>query len=131
MAKTILYYIVVVAACVMFALGVVLVGNAWGQHPLHDQEIHENFYSTWRMPNGDKPRVASCCNEHDCYPATIKREGGTWFAQSRDGQRWIAIPDSKLEHLQGDPRESPDGRSHVCIPITESGVYCAVLGNGI
>lgn len=100
-------------------------------HPPQDAQIHEQFYQTWLMPNGGKPRVYGCCNKIDCYPAEIKEESGNYFARTRDGQRWIPIPPSKLEDLQSDPRESPDGRSHVCMPATEAGVYCAVRGSAI
>jgi len=97
------------------------------QHPPQDSAIHEQFYATWLIPNGGNRRVQSCCNLRDCYPAEIKLENGNYYAKSQWGE-WIAIPPSKLEHLQSDPRESPDGRSHAC--IAGHNVLCAVLGDG-
>lgn len=101
-------------------------------HPPQDAQLHEQFYSTWQMPNGGQPRANSCCNKADCYPTPMRNVGGTWFAKRREDGRWIAIPDSKLEQNQPDMRESPDGQSHVCMPPPNhsDGVYCATLGLG-
>lgn len=118
-------------AAVLIMLALILPAFAQHLHPPQDAAIHERFYSTWMMPNAGKPRQYGCCNKQDCYPAEIKEEGGNYFARTRDGRRWIPIPPSKLEDLQPDPRESPDGRSHVCMPLTEAGVYCAVRGSAI
>jgi hypothetical protein len=109
-------------------------------HPAKGQDIREHhehqsiagqFYATWLRPNGGHPRTWSCCSSKDCYQTVIKRQGGHWYAQRREDGQWIPIPDEKLEHLQIDPRESPDGQSHVCAPPPwdGNGVYCAVIGS--
>ncbi len=105
-------------------------------HPPEDAETHEKFYAGWLMPNGGKDRTQSCCNKQDCYPTTFKNVGGTWFARRREDGKWMPVPPSKIEHEQLDPRESPDGRGHVCAAPPHpngdsSSVYCAVLGAGI
>ncbi len=102
-------------------------------HPPQDQHLHDMFYNTWRMPNGGLPRTSSCCNDRDCYPTSIELRGGKYYARRREDGAWIEVPASKLEHNQSDPRESPDGQNHVCMPPPGygQGVYCAVLGNGI
>jgi len=101
-------------------------------HPPQDAELHTKFYAGWLMPNGGAQRVLSCCNIHDCYPTAFKNVGGTWFARRREDGAWMPVPEGKLENMQPDPRESPDGQGHVCAaPPTQPGhfaVYCAVLG---
>ncbi len=106
------------------------------QHPPQDSDIHERFYKDWRMPNGGQARTQSCCNKQDCYPTAFKLVGGTWFARRREDGKWMAVPVSKLENEQTDPRESPDGRGHICAaPPVPNGdtysIFCAVLGAGI
>ena len=104
--------------------------TAGAQHPPQDQALHDKFYSTWRMPqprDGNGNRVNSCCSNTDCYSTTFKRVGGTWFAQQRENGKWIVIPEQRLEQNQPDPRESPDGRGHLCANSNGT-VYCAVLG---
>jgi len=88
------------------------------------------FYAKWNMPNSGRPRTNSCCSMHDCYATAIKNVGGTWFGRHRETGKWVVIPDSKLEELQPDERESPDGQSHMCASATGN-VYCAVRGAGI
>lgn len=110
-----------------------------GPHEEHPEDfpLHEQFYAEWLMPNNGQPRKSSCCNKNDCYPTSFKLVGGTWFARRREDGKMMAVPDSKLEHLQPDFRESPDGQGHVCAsaPYAESpdfySVYCAVLGEGV
>jgi GH15 family glucan-1,4-alpha-glucosidase len=102
-------------------------------HPPQDAQLHDQFYNTWSRPNGGQPRVASCCNKHDCYPTRIERRGASWYALRREDHAWIRIPQGLLEHEQLDPRESPDGQNHACIAPPQYGnvVYCAVLGSAI
>lgn len=102
-------------------------------HPPQDVEIHEKFYSTWNRPDyrtDSGERFTSCCNKHDCFPAEIKVSKGK-FSFRKEGTLggYTPIPDALMEHNQPDPRESPDGRSHVCANGTY--VYCATLGNGM
>lgn len=119
----------------MLAILLALIPRAWAEdhqhhHPPQDAQLHDRFYSTWYMPNGGMPRNSSCCNLKDCYPTTIKKVGDVYFARRREDGAWIPIPTSKIEQNQSDPRESPDGRSHVCMAAPSGGanVYCAVLG---
>jgi hypothetical protein len=102
-------------------------------HPPADVELHHQFYLNWLQPNKGRPRFYGCCNFHDCYPTAIRNVGGTWFARRREDGKWIVVPDERLEQLQSDPRESPDGQSHACMPPPVRGdiVYCAVLGSAI
>lgn len=116
----------------VFLVALALPAFAQHNHPPQDAQVHEQFYSTWQMPNGGQPRANSCCNKADCYPTPMRNVAGTWFAKRREDGRWIAIPESKLEQNQPDMRESPDGQSHVCMPPPNhsDGVYCATLGLG-
>lgn len=99
------------------------------QHPPQDQALHEQFYSNWMIPNGGRPRQQSCCNKKDCAPViAVRRNGNVFEAQREKDGRWLKIPPSKVEGDQSDPRESPDGRSHMC--SNETNVICFVFGSG-
>ena len=65
----------------------------------------------------------------DCYPTATKFEHGRWFFRHRESGNWMMMPEGRLEHNQPDPRESPDGQSHVCADYMGR-VICAVLGPG-
>lgn len=95
------------------------------RHPPQDLAIHEQFYSTWFMP--DQP-TRSCCNKQDCYPTEAKFEGGRWYAQRREDLKWMLVPPEKMERN----RDNPDGRSHVCMARPEVGefLFCFTLGWG-
>ena len=85
-----------------------------------------DFYATWYRP---PERTYSCCNMNDCHVVEIKREGGRWFFMDRIFfHGWREIPPDRLEHNASDPRESPDGSSHVC--FNSMYILCAVLGSG-
>ena len=108
------------------------------QHRPEDMELHEKFYSNWyrpdldlRDPRGDPNgrRLNSCCNKQDCEPAEIVYQNGHYFAKLRTANGPVLIPDVIIEANQSDPRESPDGRSHVCWNHTTNAIYCAVLGS--
>lgn len=117
---------------ILFIFVPIFAAQAQHFHPAADADLHTQFYSNWLMPNGGNARYQSCCNKKDCYPTSFKEDAGTWFAKRREDGAWMPIPRSKLEHLQNDPRESPDGQGHVCAgPPPYSAVYCAVLGSGI
>jgi hypothetical protein len=107
--------------------------------PIAAQEIHhhegmpeavDRFYSTWRQPAYGNPRTMGCCDRTDCYPTQAKFQDGLWFAKHRETGRWIIIPPDKVEHDQIDPRESPDGRTHLCANRYGT-VYCFVVGSQI
>jgi len=95
-------------------------------HPPQHQLLHEQFYSTWHMP--DNP-AASCCNDADCYPTEIKYVDGGIYAKRREDGRFIRIPPDKVERN----RDNPDGRNHLCAPPPNvfnpaDTVFCFALG---
>ena len=90
------------------------------------------FYQRWKQPlnrDADGQRTQSCCSDYDCEQTQIVRKDGKWYARDHKMARGrdVLIPDDKLESNQADPRESPDGRSHVC--LNAGNVLCAVLGS--
>ena len=120
----------------VFAASIVLVAS-W--LPAWTLELHDHtklgageFYSTWKRPNvPGANRQHSCCNERDCYQAQVRGVPGHWEYKSRVTGRWRILPEGLLEHNQPDPRESPDGFTHVCEPFPHGQPVCAVLGNGL
>lgn len=119
-----------------YLLALSFISLTFGQdhnHPPQDAALHEEFYNTWNRPdirNDAGERTASCCNKRDCFPTPIRKVNGQWQALDRQTQKWIVIPDNKMEHNQIDPRESPDGQSHACISPDNEFPFCAVLGSG-
>jgi hypothetical protein len=100
--------------------------HAARRHPPRDKPLHEQFYSTWHMP--DHPNV-SCCNDADCYPTEIKYIDGKIFAKRREDGKFIPIPFEKVERN----RDNPDGRNHLCAPPPSAyrspdTVFCFALG---
>lgn len=102
-------------------------------HPPEHMYLHEQFYTNWNRPDmrdqetGD--RKHSCCNNLDCAPVDrieYRADGTVWALRTKD-QQWVKIPEAKIESNQIDPRESPDGRSHMC--SSGSMVFCFVLGS--
>jgi hypothetical protein len=98
-------------------------------HPAADVPIHEQFYSSWMMP--DKPE-RSCCNKRDCYPTEARYRDGFWEARRREDGQYVRVPWEKVEQN----RDNPDGRNHVCMPPPSPNyygdeVYCFALGGGI
>ena len=99
------------------------------QHPAFDMPLHEQFYSTWFMP--DQP-TKSCCNKADCYPTEILYRDGALYARRREDGKWLPVPLAKIERR----RDNPDGRNHLCAPPPnttggeENIVFCFSLGGG-
>jgi hypothetical protein len=114
--------------------GLILIATPLAAQDIHHHEgmSHEvdRFYSTWRQPAYGNPRTMGCCDRTDCYPTKAKFEDGLWLAMHRETGRWIIIPPDKVEHDQIDPRESPDGRTHLCANRYGT-VYCFVVGSAI
>jgi hypothetical protein len=124
----------VACLCCLFSMGALAQESGQGggaalaprHHPPQDLQLHEKFYSTWRMP--DHPSQ-SCCNMADCYPTEIKSIGGQIYARRREDGKFILVPPEKIEHN----RDNPDGRNHLCAP-PPSGydpadtVFCFTLG---
>lgn len=106
------------------------------------------FYRTWHRPKGDysiKHREPLCCwaegDNQDCYPVLARRtnekgqeeltpdvSGASTAAQAEYGSKWWPNVYHITEDEQPDPRESPDGRSHMC--ITGQAIVCYVRGSG-
>jgi hypothetical protein len=111
----------------VFLILALLIAPAIAQVHHHDGETAEvdKFYSEWMRP--DNPNL-SCCNKLDCYATEVKVKGGTWFARQRESGNWVTVPPGKIEQI----KDSPDGRSHVCMsPNTEAPiVFCLKLGGG-
>ncbi len=123
---------------------------AHGGHAPEDQELHEKFYNTWKRPDmraGDNgvgiapwqsqrgmgvgDRYASCCSSEDCEPVTaLRSNNGHYEVQTKRTPEWTPIPDKLIEQNYNDPKESPDGRTHVCINRTTGVVLCFTLGGG-
>lgn len=115
---------------ILFALLLLItpaLAQSHNHHPKQDQKIHEEFYSTWMMPDA---RQASCCNSKDCYPTEAKIVDGHWQAKRREDGLWLNVPDEKVEH----ERDNPDGRNHICAPdpgaLGRTNVYCFIAGGG-
>ena len=100
------------------------------------------FYRTWRrLPY----RTIYCCYsegaQQDCFPVLEQRRnaqgeievmpdvtGAHTMAQASYGNKWYVVPVSVQENESEAGRESPDGRSHVCVNGTY--VVCYVAGYG-
>jgi hypothetical protein len=98
-------------------------------HPVADLPLHEQFYSSWNMP--DHPN-RSCCNKADCYPTEIRVQGDLIYARRREDGKWLLIPPEKVEQR----RDNPDGRNHICAPAPSAlyspdTVFCFTLGAGM
>lgn len=118
------------ALCIGFALMMMLGPLVLGhEHPPQDEELHVKFYLSWMIP---PLRNVSCCDKRDCYPTAVKNVGGTWFVERREDREWIPVPEHKIEQNQKDPKESPDGRAHVCLGPPPYGVlHCFTHGSGV
>ena len=119
-----------VAAGVAGSSLILAASTAIAQHPAHDQEIHQRFYSTWKWPDN---RNLPCCDNKDCSPAESKFENGHWMARKLGDDQWIKIPPEAVEY----ERTSPDGRSHLCSEFymvrlqgLVDKVYCFIPGVG-
>ncbi len=106
------------------------------------------FYQTWHRPKGDYSivhRMPLCCyargERQDCFPVLARRfdekgheeltpdvTGLPAAVQLEYGGKWYSNAYHVTEDEQPDPRESPDGRSHMC--ITGQSIVCYVRGSG-
>jgi hypothetical protein len=101
------------------------------------------FLRSWKRPmgpySGVSPRTMSCCYinglQQDCFAVKQVRivDGAYEVFPDVEGHleyaRWYHVPPSIDEANQADPRESPDGRSYVC--IAGQSVICFVAGTGL
>ena len=108
-----------------------------GLHYANGHEGHNSvsqFYASWFQP---PTRESSCCDMTDCAVAEVRVErNGDVYARSSlskdqhpatDG--WLRVPPALIESNAKDPRDSPDGQSHLC--SNSSGPICFVMGSGI
>lgn len=122
--------LVVAALIALLFRPIFLSGQELHHHEGMSAEV-DKFYSYWLQPNKGLPRHFGCCNRIDCYPTEAKLDDtGHWWFLHRESMRWLPVPDDKVEHLQLDPKESPDGRNHVCASKLGN-VYCFVVGSQI
>lgn len=122
----------VLLAVAMFLM--LSLGAARAQHDHAELGVAGDFYEKWNQPLPrwpDGSRQASCCSQRDCYATREIRGGdGRWEYMSRVTRKWMAIPERLLESNQPDPRESPDGLTHIC--ENNSGqLLCVTLGSGM
>lgn len=135
-------------AFIPLAILALIIGLFWSEpapaqehfHPPAHADLHHQFYQTWLRPDMrqlNKQRWYSCCDNMDCAPARFKHEKGQLLGQKMGvaDNTWYVIPEQLLESNQEDPRESPDGRGHLCARLNAFNghpqVFCAVLGAGI
>lgn len=82
-----------------------------------------DIYRDWRSPKSG----GSCCSggeTGDCYVAPARFENGQWYAQRREDNRWLAIPDNVILK----DGATADGNAHLCAPAPlaeeDTRVYC-------
>ncbi len=74
-------------------------------------------------------RTQSCCNKTDCRPVDqVEIKNGQMWARLESSHEWYKVDPSIIESNQGDPRDSPDGRSHGC--VIGGVMACFVEGSG-
>ena len=115
------------------ALGVVWCARGvFGQEHTHEGAVGK-FYETWRAPAQRHlaHREVGCCNNLDCRPVLeLRKRRGDGLTEvlvqmaPAFPPAWYPVPAGIWEDNQEDPRESPDGRAHVCIRSGQ--VVCAV-----
>ena len=107
-----------------------------------EQEQTIEWLRKWKRPAGDfqgiEHRMKSCCyvsgDKQDCFPVEAVRvvSGVTEVKPYAPGKgeydTWYPLNHGIEEHLQKDDRESPDGRSFVCIQGQVA--VCFVAGSG-
>jgi hypothetical protein len=88
----------------------------------HDHNRLHRWYRTLRQPGTG----ASCCNEADCRPTSVRTRHDV-IEVMVDGE-WTVVPPSKI--LRVTP---PDLNTHVCAPRgpwKTKPIHCVVLGFG-
>ena len=138
---------------VIWTIIAVLVGLIWGlagkygwAHEHMPGETKEQarvieWLKTWKRPKGPYNivhRQSSCCfisgMQQDCFAVKETRRFGSVIEVFPDVEgnfgyaQWYTVPPSVSEFEQPDPRESPDGRSYVC--IAGNNVICYQPGGG-
>lgn len=135
---------------VIFAICLLITGlvYTWVAHA-HEHQPGEtaeekrtvDWLRTWHRPKGVfsiEHRVQGCCYAEgvlqDCFVVkeTRVRNGVREVLPDSEGKTppdvWYRVDTKVDEDLQPDPRESPDGRSYVC--ISGGQVICYVGGGG-
>jgi len=112
-----------------------------------EQKRVVDFLSSWRRPKGSfsiTHRQQVCCYStganQDCFPVKAVRRAddgvievlpdtdGTSTTAQANYTRWYRLDTGVEEDKQPDPRNSPDGRSYVC--LAGNVVICYVAGAG-
>jgi hypothetical protein len=88
-------------------------------HHAHAHVHNSIDYSKWKMP--DTGRTQSCCNSIDCAPRPSRYKDGGWEVLYED--RWIKVPDQKVETNYPDAWDPKDNLGHACIS-PRGNVYC-------
>ena len=86
-----------------------------------------DIYTEWKVPDVriDGKRISSCCNNIDCAPRPSKYVDDHWEVLFND--KWLKVPDKKVEQSYNDEWNPGDNRSHAC--INPNGViYCFRAG---
>jgi hypothetical protein len=119
---------------------------AYPEDHKHSEDAQvQNFLGKWTRPKGQfsiTHRVSSCCwssgANQDCSPVAQTRVVNgvievrpdlTDYSGTVDYNAWYKVDTGVNEVDQPDPRESPDGRSYVCVAANE--VVCFVPGAGL
>jgi len=143
---------IAIAALVIVAMIYALVATAHAHEHAAGESTEQarivDFYKTWKRPKGEfavTHRAGYCCYgdgaRQDCFPVLQERvnargirevmpdvTGAHPQAQIEYGNKWYPLVYGIEENKQPDPRESPDGRSHVC--VSGEAAICYVPGYG-
>jgi hypothetical protein len=87
-------------------------------------------YSKWLMPDvrtTDGKRQGSCCNSIDCAPRPSRFKDGGWQVFWAEGNKWLKVPDQKVENGLSDEWDPKDNMGHACISQLGN-VYCFRAG---
>jgi hypothetical protein len=110
-------------------LGAVAFLILWFAAVVHTARAHGHNgvdYSKWLMPDTrtmDGKRQGSCCNSIDCAPRPSRYKDGGWEVFWADGNKWIKVPEQKVETNYDDAWEPKDNLGHACIS-PRGNVYC-------
>jgi hypothetical protein len=75
----------------------------------------------------DGKRQGSCCNSIDCAPRPSRFKDGGWQVFWAEGNKWLKVPDQKVENGLSDEWDPKDNMGHACISQLGN-VYCFRAG---
>src|SRR6266550_4799960 len=144
--KVYTFWLVITVAFVVFFIGSLILMKAARAHDHQPGETTEqqqvvDFLRTWRRPKGTfeiEHRRPLCCyadgQNQDCFLVAARRvvdgvlEVKPAFGELDAYDNWYKVNTKVNEDLQDDPRDSPDGKTYVC--ILGNSVVCYVEGTG-